>query len=172
MSRGRCQIAGSACPATKCHLFLRAQGHRVAATESDQAGRAEWPRFGLTESPRRSRHSLWSVRPRWLSRSSAAVRRWPAPCAAATRSRRTRRSTADLVNCPSNGIVIGADDITLDLNGHTIDGDDALVDPCPEERVLRRRGRQRWLQRRQDHGWRRSASSLSACSSSGRERTA
>jgi parallel beta-helix repeat protein len=28
----------------------------------------------------------------------------------------------DLVNCPSNGIVIGADNITLDLNGHTIDG--------------------------------------------------
>jgi parallel beta-helix repeat protein len=37
----------------------------------------------------------------------------------------------DLVNCPNNGIVIGADNITLDLNGHTIDGDDALVDPCP-----------------------------------------
>jgi parallel beta-helix repeat protein len=32
----------------------------------------------------------------------------------------------DLVNCPNNGIVIGADDITLDLNGHTIDGDNAL----------------------------------------------
>jgi parallel beta-helix repeat protein len=29
----------------------------------------------------------------------------------------------DLVDCPGNGIVIGADDITLDLNGHTIDGD-------------------------------------------------
>jgi parallel beta-helix repeat protein len=29
----------------------------------------------------------------------------------------------DLVNCPNNGIVIGADDITLDLNGHTVDGD-------------------------------------------------
>jgi parallel beta-helix repeat protein len=29
----------------------------------------------------------------------------------------------DLRNCPGNGIVIGADDITLDLNGHTIDGD-------------------------------------------------
>jgi parallel beta-helix repeat protein len=28
-----------------------------------------------------------------------------------------------LVNCPNNGIVIGADNITLDLNGHTIDGD-------------------------------------------------
>ena len=39
---------------------------------------------------------------------------------------------ADLLDCPSNGIVIGADDITLDLNGHTIDGDNRLVDPCPE----------------------------------------
>ncbi len=39
---------------------------------------------------------------------------------------------ADLVDCPSNGLVIGADDLTLDLNGHTIDGDAALQDPCPE----------------------------------------
>jgi parallel beta-helix repeat protein len=30
---------------------------------------------------------------------------------------------ADLANCPGDGIVIGADNITLDLNGHTIDGD-------------------------------------------------
>ncbi len=30
---------------------------------------------------------------------------------------------SDLVNCENNGIVIGADDITLDLNGHRIDGD-------------------------------------------------
>src|SRR5215217_1981024 len=41
---------------------------------------------------------------------------------------------SDLVNCPSNGIVIGVDDITLDLNGHTIDGDGELQDcegePC------------------------------------------
>src|SRR5690348_15511399 len=28
----------------------------------------------------------------------------------------------DLVNCPGDGIVIGAHNITLDLNGHTIDG--------------------------------------------------
>jgi parallel beta-helix repeat protein len=28
----------------------------------------------------------------------------------------------DLLDCPGNGLVIGADDITLDLNGHTIDG--------------------------------------------------
>jgi parallel beta-helix repeat protein len=29
----------------------------------------------------------------------------------------------DLLHCPNNGIIIGADGITLDLNGHTIDGD-------------------------------------------------
>lgn len=33
---------------------------------------------------------------------------------------------SDLVNCPGKGIVIGADDIELDLNGHTIDGDGVL----------------------------------------------
>jgi parallel beta-helix repeat protein len=36
----------------------------------------------------------------------------------------------DLVNCPNNGLVIGADGITLDLNGHTIDGDDAPFGGC------------------------------------------
>jgi large repetitive protein len=39
---------------------------------------------------------------------------------------------SDLLNCPNNGIIIGADNITLDLNGHTIDGDGTPVDPCPE----------------------------------------
>ena len=29
---------------------------------------------------------------------------------------------SDLIDCPGDGIVIGADNITLDLNGHTIDG--------------------------------------------------
>jgi parallel beta-helix repeat protein len=38
---------------------------------------------------------------------------------------------SDLLDCPNNGIVIGADDITLDLNGHRIDGDDELVNNCP-----------------------------------------
>jgi parallel beta-helix repeat protein len=28
----------------------------------------------------------------------------------------------DLVDCPGDGVVIGADNVTLDLNGHTIDG--------------------------------------------------
>lgn len=31
----------------------------------------------------------------------------------------------DLIDCPENGIVIGAEGITLDLNGHTVDGDGA-----------------------------------------------
>lgn len=30
--------------------------------------------------------------------------------------------TNDLVDCPGLGLVIGADDVTLDLNGHTVDG--------------------------------------------------
>lgn len=40
----------------------------------------------------------------------------------------------DLVDCPNNGILIGAHDITLDLNGHTIDGDGAPTgDQCSED---------------------------------------
>jgi large repetitive protein len=41
----------------------------------------------------------------------------------------------DLVNCPVNGLVIGANHITLDLNGHTIDGDGAIVEHCPAGEV-------------------------------------
>jgi parallel beta-helix repeat protein len=37
---------------------------------------------------------------------------------------------SDLTNCPSNGIVIGADNITLDLNGHTVGGDGVPADPA------------------------------------------
>lgn len=32
------------------------------------------------------------------------------------------RLDSDLIDCPGNGLVIGADGITLDLRGHTIDG--------------------------------------------------
>ena len=39
---------------------------------------------------------------------------------------------SDLLDCPSNGIVIGADDITLDLNGHTVSGDGEPFKACPE----------------------------------------
>lgn len=40
---------------------------------------------------------------------------------------------SDLVNCPNNGIVIGADGITLDLAGHRIDGDGAPAVGCDPE---------------------------------------
>jgi hypothetical protein len=39
----------------------------------------------------------------------------------------------DLVDCPDEGLVIGADDITLDLNGHMIDGDGISPVSCPVE---------------------------------------
>src|SRR5215208_734196 len=39
----------------------------------------------------------------------------------------------NLVNCPKNGIIIGADNITLDLNYHTIDGDGAPAAGCDPE---------------------------------------
>jgi parallel beta-helix repeat protein len=39
---------------------------------------------------------------------------------------------SDLVDCPNNGIVIGADRITLDLNGHTVDGNGKLIKKCPK----------------------------------------
>jgi hypothetical protein len=35
------------------------------------------------------------------------------------------RLDSDLMNCPGNGIVIGADNIKLDLKGYLIDGDGA-----------------------------------------------
>ena len=40
---------------------------------------------------------------------------------------------SNLVNCPDNGIVIGADGVTLDLNGHVIDGDGTLRTDCPKQ---------------------------------------
>jgi parallel beta-helix repeat protein len=42
---------------------------------------------------------------------------------------------SDLTGCPSNGIVIGADDITLDLNGHTIAGNGEPVKRCPRREL-------------------------------------
>jgi large repetitive protein len=40
----------------------------------------------------------------------------------------------DLVDCPNNGIVIGADGITLDLNGHTVAGNGKAVKNCPKNK--------------------------------------
>ena len=39
----------------------------------------------------------------------------------------------DLVGCPNNGIVIGADGVTLDLGGHVIDGDGKAATGCDPE---------------------------------------
>jgi parallel beta-helix repeat protein len=39
----------------------------------------------------------------------------------------------DLLDCPNNGLVIGADDITLDLNGHRIDGDGTEFAGCGKD---------------------------------------
>ena len=41
----------------------------------------------------------------------------------------------DLTGCASNGLVIGADNITLDLGGHTISGDGKLVRRCPRRQI-------------------------------------
>lgn len=43
--------------------------------------------------------------------------------------------TRDLLNCPDNGLVVGADDITVDLNGHTVAGNRAAVDSCPDRKA-------------------------------------
>jgi parallel beta-helix repeat protein len=41
---------------------------------------------------------------------------------------------SDLVNCPNHGIVIGADGITLDLNGHLVDGDGTPAANCDNQK--------------------------------------
>ena len=40
----------------------------------------------------------------------------------------------DLVNCPNHGIVIADDDITLDLNGHLVDGDGTPAADCDQQK--------------------------------------
>jgi parallel beta-helix repeat protein len=40
----------------------------------------------------------------------------------------------DLVNCPNHGIVIAADGITLDLNGHLVDGDGTPAADCDQQK--------------------------------------
>ena len=40
----------------------------------------------------------------------------------------------DLVNCPNHGIVIAADGVTLDLNGHLVDGDGTPAADCDPQK--------------------------------------
>ena len=57
----------------------------------------------------------------------------PAPPSCGDTITVSTKLVVDLVNCPNNGIVIGADNITLDLNGHVIDGDGAEFSDCPPD---------------------------------------
>jgi nitrous oxidase accessory protein NosD len=41
---------------------------------------------------------------------------------------------SDLVDCPNHGIVIGADGVTLDLNGHLVDGDGSPAAGCDNQK--------------------------------------
>ena len=43
---------------------------------------------------------------------------------------RSVKLTADLTDCPADGLVIGAAGITVDLNGHTIDGTVTQTTDC------------------------------------------
>ncbi len=47
----------------------------------------------------------------------------------------TAKLDSDLLNCPNNGIIVAANDVTIDLNGHTIDGDDALDKSCGKTEI-------------------------------------
>jgi parallel beta-helix repeat protein len=46
------------------------------------------------------------------------------------------RLDSDLLNCRNNGIVIAADNVTLNLNGHTIDGDGTPAAGCNPRRKI------------------------------------
>src|SRR3712207_1691807 len=45
---------------------------------------------------------------------------------------RDTRLTADLRGCPDNGLVVARDGVTVDLAGHTIAGDGAVREDCPD----------------------------------------
>jgi parallel beta-helix repeat protein len=67
-----------------------------------------------------------------VTMDAAAGRRGSQPGCGATITVSTKLEH-DLVNCPNNGLVIGADDITLDLDGHVIDGDGTEFASCPPD---------------------------------------
>jgi parallel beta-helix repeat protein len=63
---------------------------------------------------------------------AAAVGRQPHCGSVLTRS---TVLTRDLTGCPSNGLVIGADNVTLDLDGHRVVGDGSLQEACSGEQT-------------------------------------
>src|SRR4051794_35087277 len=69
-----------------------------------------------------------------LTLGAAPARATTPSCGATITANTTLR--ADLVNCPGDGLIIGADNIALNLNGHTIDGD-AIPSPTGDEGGIR-----------------------------------
>jgi parallel beta-helix repeat protein len=63
----------------------------------------------------------------WVTATSGSARPGSAATTVACGQTLTRSTTLanDLSNCPHNGLVIGAGNITVNLNGHTIDGTNA-----------------------------------------------
>jgi parallel beta-helix repeat protein len=57
--------------------------------------------------------------------TAEAAAAWPAKVSCGATITADTRLTHDVVGCPGNGIIIGADHITLDLAGHTISGRNA-----------------------------------------------
>jgi parallel beta-helix repeat protein len=94
-------------------------------------------RHALTSGTRPDDHPDWGSEP--LSPAhNRAVSGGPSPASQVSCGEVITTDTtldADLVDCPDNGIVIGADDITLDLNGHRIDGDGTEFAGCGEDEI-------------------------------------
>lgn len=65
-----------------------------------------------------------------LAVSAAPAAAAPLACGDTVTSNTTLHT--DLTGCPNIGLNVGADHITLDLNGHTISGDNAEITDCPE----------------------------------------
>ncbi len=71
-----------------------------------------------------------------LVMASAAERALASPVSCGDKITRDTKLHRDLINCRSNGIVIGADGVRLDLNGHTIDGNGKLVASCQKKKII------------------------------------
>src|SRR4051794_38144236 len=69
-----------------------------------------------------------------LATAGAAQAHHPAPSAVSCGATVTHDTTlsADLTDCPGDGLVISADNLTLNLNGHTIDGTATQLSSCDE----------------------------------------
>src|SRR5690349_5298023 len=125
--------------------LMRAGRYLTRPTRSRQEARfmsqgsLDWVRLGPTVvAPRFSGSSVrFAVAAAGLLALAAAMALAAAPVQAASvhcGQRITRDLTLkrDLTGCPNNGLVVAADGITIDLNGHRVDGDGAEFEDCQE----------------------------------------